>query len=132
MVLSRLLKISGAIKVTRLEPAGAYCIDDRIGMFIKYCTDRMSPWTFTLLPEHKKAVQVLYDKCEKLAVALVCRDDGIVFLDWESFRAVVGNTEGPETISVSRRPRQMYRVVGTSGKLTNKVANCDYIERLLI
>jgi hypothetical protein len=132
--LSRLLSITGELRLVRLSEVGAgcYAINDRIGALIKYATDRLTPWSFTFHADHKQAIRALGATFPDVMILLVCRDDGIVALDQSATLSLIGDDFVSATISVLRKPRQMYLVSGPLATLPRKLADCEYARELLV
>ena len=110
--------------------SGCYALDEKIGMLIKYATDRMTPWAFTFTPEHKRVLLELKERYSQILVLLVCRDDGIVALNYESTVLLIGEEPTTASVSVARKPRQMYSVSGTFGAISRKLGDAEYVKEL--
>lgn len=133
MAIARLLSIATTLEVTRRDDigTGCYALNRAIGVIIKYATARLTPWSFTFQAAHKGALCKLAAIYPQLLVLLVCNDDGIVALDYASALLLVGSGAGNASISVFRRPREMYSVSGTFGKLPRKLGDIEYARQLL-
>ena len=131
--LARLVSIAKTVRVARLDEigSGCYALDEKIGTLIKYATDRLTPWAFTFTAEHKQTLSVLRARYSEVLVLLVCRDDGIVALDYQSTILLIGEGSTTASVSVARRPRQMYSVSGTYGVVARKLGDADYAKQLL-
>ncbi len=130
--LSRLVSIAETVRVARLDEVGSgcYALDEKIGTLIKYATDRMTPWAFTFTPDHKRALLELKERYSQILVLLVCRDDGIVALNYESTILLIGEEPTTASVSVVRKPRQMYSVSGTFGAISRKLGDAEYVKEL--
>ena len=131
--LARLISIAKNLQVERLNEigAGCYLFNQTIGSMIKYATDRMTPWGFTFKAEHKRMLVDMHERYDEVLILLVCKDDGIVALDYESLVELIGTNDNVAGVSVSRKPRGMYLVSGPLGALDRKVADSDYAKTLL-
>jgi hypothetical protein len=131
--LTRLVSIAEAVYVARLDEVGSgcYALNQKIGALIKYATDRMTPWSFTFTAEHKQALSELRSRYDEVLVLLVCRDDGMVALSYDATMLLIGEGQGTASVSVARRPRQMYSVSGTFGSLPRKLGDAEYAKQLL-
>lgn len=93
-----------------------------VGLYIKYSTKRMSPWTFTFLTRHQNEIKKMKEELGDVTIALVCGDDGIASLTFDELKAVLDDThEEVERVGVSRPPRGKYRIVGSDGKLNKSI-----------
>ena len=93
-----------------------------IGIYIKAAHARLSPWGFTFQKIHQEEIEMLSDECNEVFVVFACGDDGFMCLDYGELKEVLDeNYEETESISISRKLRQNYRVSGTDGKLKKTV-----------
>lgn len=111
---------------------GCYEICDDIGILVKYSTKRMTPWTFTFQANHRNTIEELRSNYNAIMLLLMCNEDGIVALDYQEAITLLS----PEvcqtwTISVERKPRSMYSVGGTGGKLRGKFGDLELAKSLL-
>lgn len=132
--MSRLLSIAGTLQFSRREDigSGCYVLNGTIGAFIKYATARLTPWSFTFQSPHKTSLRKLDNTFPNVLVLLVCNDDGIVALDYASTILMIGGGEETATISISRRPREMYSVYGTFGRMSKKQGDAEFAKQLLV
>jgi hypothetical protein len=109
----------------------SYVINDKIGIFVKYSSNRMSPWGFSFGVSHHEEIERLHAQLPSIFITLICGSDGIACLSYPEFRQVIDmNHVGTESIRVSRKPREMYSVTGTDGKLRFKIGNNDFPRKL--
>ena len=74
----------------------------------------------------------LYKIYENVVILLVCRDDGIVGLDFSELKEILDNNhEEVEWIGVKRRKGELYQVSGSDVKLKYKVAQKDFLKKIL-
>jgi hypothetical protein len=122
--------VVGAPRSVRFRPferegrINAYALNDRIGLFIKHSSKRLSPWPFTFHIEQVADLLDLESSFTNSFVAFVCGQDGLVTIDVATLHNLV-SFEGTESawIRISRKPRSMYTVVGNRDELPNKVGN---------
>ncbi|MDD5014560.1 MAG: hypothetical protein PHW73_05595 [Atribacterota bacterium] len=110
----------------------SYLLDEKIGLYIKYCKNRMSPWIFTFDNEHVNEVKEIFCLLENVFVALVCKDNGICCLNWLEFNTVISveSSNYPKWIKASRKKNEKYSVSGTDGNLKRKIGNSDFPSKL--
>jgi len=108
-----------------------YILNRSTGLYVKHCNKRLTPWRFSFQPEQLQQMQAMKVSLVKLFVVLVCNDDGIVCLSYEEVAEIlVPQNESTKWIRVHRRPRQMYSVTGSDGKLEFKVGAGDLTAKL--
>jgi len=110
---------------------GSYIINDKIGIYIKYRTSRLSPWTFSFQQRHQDEILDMKNKVGEVYLLLVCNDDGVVVLSFDELKQILNEKhESVEWIRVSRHKREMYAVRGSDGKLEFKVARDDFPKKI--
>ena len=86
------------------------------GLFIKYSRKVLTPWRYSFRLEHQDEIQELKNKYGQVFVAFVNGDDGIACVDFENLKIILDDHhEEQEWVSVSRKPRQNYRIAGNDG-----------------
>jgi hypothetical protein len=109
----------------------SYIIQNRIGLYIKHSSSRMSPWQFSFSDSHQDEILEMKIKLGTVFVALVCRDDGVVCLSFEELKVVLNEVHDRyEWIRVSRRPREKYEIKGSDGRLLVKIGASDFPAKL--
>ena len=110
----------------------SYLIDDKIGLYIKYSTKRMAPWSFSFLQEHINELKDMVDLIGKAFVCLVCNDDGVCCLDWQEFCTIISieSIVFPKWIRTSRKKNEKYSVHGCDGELKHKIGISDFPSKL--
>lgn len=110
----------------------SYVVNNDIGIFIKYCTKRMSPWHFTFAKNHCDELFGMMQNVKTVFLVLVCKDDGVVCLDSAEIKTVLNPAlDKPQGVSVARGPREKYRVSGgKDGKLKFKIADNQFPPRI--
>lgn len=97
------------------------------GLFVKYATDRVSPWSYSFSKHHQDEMRQLYQDCGELFVAFVAGDDGIAGINYEKLKQILDdNHEAQEWVRVSRKPRQNYRISGNDGVLEGPLARNSF------
>lgn len=115
----------GPITIRRAfdEASGFYILDEKIPIFIKYSTQRYSPWTFTFHLEHQTLQQALFEKSGECVMMFACGRDGIVALSHIDFRRLLDNHFEPqESVTIRRKHAEMYKLRGRDGELERKVS----------
>ncbi len=49
----------------------SYIVNDKIGLYIKYSTKRMTPWHFSFESQHKAEIREMSEQINRLVVVLV-------------------------------------------------------------
>jgi hypothetical protein len=133
--LTRLIHGGTAVSIERYSGLGgnaAYVINNRVGLYIKYSANRLSPWTFTFKEEHQDEISEMKSVLNDVFVALVCRDDGIACLNYAELKFILDDQhEEVEWVRVSRRPREKYAVTGSDGKLKTKIGDNEYPSKVV-
>ena len=109
----------------------AYVIDERLGLYVKYCTSRLSPWAFTFSRGQRRELVDLGQELTRVCVVLVCGQDGVVALTDSEVVQVLGEAVDDQWIRVDRRRSQMYGVSGSYGRLPVKVADSSFPAKAL-
>ncbi len=110
----------------------SYILDERIGIYIKYSTKRLSPWRFTFRIRHQEEIIKLKQEVGSVYLLLVCDDDGIVVLNYNEICQILDEHREPvEWISVARIKRKMYTVKGSDGELSLKVGKYDFPRKII-
>ena len=135
-VFSRLLHRAGrAVRIetypSRSNPC--YIIDEHIGLFIKYRTDRMSPWVFSFSEDNVIELLAMKDKLSRVFIALVCHYDGIVCLSFDEFDILINpSRNNGGWIRIERRSREKYAVTGSDGELPGKIGEIEFPSKMLM
>lgn len=109
----------------------SYILNGKIGLFVKYCAKRMSPWGFTFKKNHQEEIYRM-NREMPVFILLVCNDDGIVCLDYDELKLLLDDDFGEtESIRIRRKPREKYSLVGTDGKLKFKIGASDFPKKIL-
>ena len=133
LALARLLHgADNEIRIHRFdrESNSGYVVDGRLGLYVKYCSKRLSPWRFTFNPEHRSEIKRLQHAVGRMFLALVCNDDGVVCLNQIEMQEVIGDDQEIAWIRAERHLREMYTVSGSTGDLSRKVGVADFPAKL--
>lgn len=105
----------------------SYIINDKVGIYIKYSTKRLSPWRFSFQKRHQDEILEMKNKFGEVFLLLVCNDDGIVAISFDELKQILNKQhDHVEWISVARGRREMYAVKGSDGELEFKVGKADF------
>ena len=124
-VLAELVSQStGSISVDELHKDGRlsfYIINGKLGLYVKYCTNRLHPWQFTLSKANVAQLYSLRQRVSDVFLLLVCHTDGIVALTLSEIMEVIAAGASDQAwIRVDRRRREWYSVSGAAGELSGK------------
>lgn len=120
-----------SIRLLNKKSNSSYLVNDRIGIYVKYSTKRLTPWSFTFSPVHIEELTDLEKKTDKTFLILVCKDNGVACLDLEEAKAVMDfSLDRNQGLSASRRPREKYKITGTFGEMKYKFADNQFPKRI--
>jgi len=110
----------------------SYVINDKVGIYIKYSSKRLTPWGFSFQKRHQDEILKMKNDLGEVFVLLVCNDDGVVGLNFSEVRSILDEVhEDIEWIRVERSRGQMYAVKGSDGKLGHKAGKDDFSTRIM-
>jgi hypothetical protein len=128
--IARLIRVeeSVAIKVrAHAQCRSAYVLDDRVALYVKYSTNRLSPWTFAFKIVHQEEIASLRAEFDDALVVLVCGFDGVACLSGVEYEKVLDDDpRSGEWIRVARSPRQKYSITGSDERRVCKIADNEY------
>lgn len=105
----------------------AYVLDGCVAVYMKYSTNRLSPWTFGFKSGHQAEIADLRDEFDEALVALVCGTDGVACLSSAEYQRVLDDVlRASEWVRVARGPRQKYSVTGSDGRQGFRVGDNEY------
>lgn len=111
---------SSAYLLTGIDPARDLKV--QVGLFIKLSNKRLSPWGYSFHQSHQDELLFFKEKCGEAFSIFVNSDDGFACLNFTSMKEVLDDHhEEQEWVSVSRKPKQAYRISGNDGKLERPV-----------
>jgi len=120
-----------AIELYPSKSNSSYIINNKLGIYIKHSTKRLSPWSFTFTKIHQDEILKIKNKYGEVFTVLVCHNDGIVCLSFEELKLVLDHHhEETEWVRISRGPRQKYTVAGKNGKLKFKIGENEFPEKI--
>lgn len=119
------------IKPYPSQDNASYVINNEIGIYIKYSSKRMTPWSFTFKKVHQEEIEMMKINLKEVFLLLVCNDDGIVCISYSELNQILDNYHDPiEWITVKRQKREMYSISGSNGKLGFKIGINDFPAKL--
>ncbi len=134
VVISRILHTSRreiSIKSYSENDNASYVIDSKRGIYIKYCTKRLSPWRFSFQKKHHDEILNMKNTIGNVYLLLVCNDDGIVVLNFSEIREILDEVyKSVDWVSVARVKGKMYTVKGSDGKLRFKVGRNEFPNKI--
>jgi hypothetical protein len=105
----------------------AYVVNDRVGLYMKYSTNRLSPWAFSFSRSHQQELEALASEYETAFLVLVCGQDGVACLTrTELARILNDDYQNVEWVKASRRARQKYLITGSDNRHGFKVADSEF------
>ncbi len=135
VVFSKILHFSNGNISIRQYPNSdnaSYVIDNDVGIYIKYCSKRLTPWRFSFLKRHQDQILEMKNRFKKVFIILVCNNDGIVTLSFDEMKIILDHShEETEWICISRKKREKYSVSGSDGKLKFKIGANDFPRKIL-
>jgi hypothetical protein len=128
--LARLIRFEGSSAITLClhdEYRSVYTLDDRVALYMKYSTSRLSPWTFGFKAEHQEELAALRDEFDDVFVTLVCGADGIACLSGSEYQRVLDDDpRDGEWVRVARSARQKYTVSGSDARSVCRIGDSEY------
>ena len=99
----------------------SYVVNGTVGLHIKHRSSRVPPWQFGFAPDTIEELENLKLEAPVIWLALVCGEDGVVFLPEEDFLSVNARNASGAYLRIDRDKRAMYRVSGSAGRLGKAV-----------
>ena len=133
VVLNRLIRKGKPIKIDVFPTSGnnSFMINEKVGLYLKYSTKKISPWRFSFTKEHQEEMKIMRDLLENIYLVLICGKDGIACIEYEELKQVLDEYyEEVEWVSASRLKREQYLIKGSNGKLDFKIADTDYPRKI--
>jgi len=98
-----------------------YMLNDKIGIQIKYATQRLHPWHFTFPPDHVQSLMNLQSISSAVFLILVCNTEGIVAVRAEEVIPSLKAANGEQSwLRADRKKREMFRLYGPNGEFALK------------
>lgn len=121
-----------AIRTYPSQSNASYILDEKMGLYIKHSTKRMSPWIFTFKKTHQDEILEMKKKLEEVFIVFVCYTDGIVCISFDELKLILDQYhEEVEWVRICRRPREKYALVGKDGHLKFKIGENEFPKKLL-
>ena len=90
----------------------------KVGLFLKHSRKRISPWRFTFRKNNQEEIETLVKDNDYVFVLLITDQEGVAVINYELLKLLLDDHfDETESISVSRKLRENYRVNGSNGKL---------------
>lgn len=110
----------------------SYVIDDKVGLYLKYSSSRLSPWVFTFKQEHIKEIEAMKEILTDVFTVLICGRDGMACLSYLELKLALGNEYGStEWLKAARRVREKYAISGSDGKLKTKIGDNEFPAKVI-
>src|SRR5690606_24210887 len=78
----------------------SFVLNEKIGLYLKYSTQRMSPWRFTFLKQHQEDILTMKKSMKDVFLLLICEMDGVASLSFDDLKRVLdGDHKETEWIS---------------------------------
>ena len=98
-----------------------------VGLFVKVSNKWLSPWRYSFHKEHQDEILQLKLTHGETFIALVAGSDGIAAFDFETLKEMLDeHHEEQEWVSVTRKPKQNYRVKGNDGGLNKSLSGNSF------
>jgi hypothetical protein len=92
------------------------------GLFVKVSNKWLSPWRYSFHKDHQDEILQLKLTHGETFIALVAGNDGIAAFDFEMLKEMLDeHHEEQEWVSVTRKPRENYRIKGNDGELSKSL-----------
>jgi hypothetical protein len=100
-----------------------YVINQKVGIYIKHSSKRLTPWNYTFTEEHLSELAYLSGKYKQLFAVFVCGPDGLACLPYAKLIEIGTKTDtGQLSIGIARSRNQMYEIYGATRSLDRKIA----------
>jgi hypothetical protein len=134
--LSRLVHGSDRVlSIRRYSSASnaSYVVNEKMGLYVKHSTKRLSPWTFTFQRPHRAEILDMHRLFPHVFIVFVCHTDGIVCLRFAELQLILDcERRDVQWVRVSRSPRHKYAVAGKYGRLKSKIGDNEFPRQLLM
>jgi hypothetical protein len=135
IVFARLLHVTQknvCIKPFPTQDNASYVINDKVGIYIKYSTKRLSPWRFSFQKKHQDEILEMKNKIGETFLLLVCNNDGIVIISFNELKHILNEKyKSVEWVSVARGRGEMYAVKGSDGELEFKIGKIEFPAKII-
>jgi hypothetical protein len=97
-----------------------FLLDQRLLVFLKYCTKGRSPWGFTFTPSEQIVLENKYAE-SPIIIGLICGADGVATLVYDDYRKIASPQNSPVHVACYRQHNEHYEISGPNGILNTKV-----------
>ena len=110
----------GAITSIRYD-APFFILNDRLLVYLKYCTKTRSPWGFTFTKEQQATLQTSASN-QRIIIGLICGADGVVAVAYEDYVQIAAPRSSTVHVACYRKHGKHYDLNGPDGALDRKIA----------
>lgn len=103
-----------------------YLLDDGTGLYVKYSTKRLTPWSFSFSAEQQRDIASLREECGRIFVVLVCGQDGVACLSDAELSRVLDEDHKDEWVKAARKRNEKYSITGSDERRVFKVGDNEY------
>jgi hypothetical protein len=97
----------------------AYILNDRLGLYIKHATARISPWNYSFRTNDFAIIDQMGIEVKEIAFGLICGFHGVCLISSDDLKVAGGVFQGdPLRITVRTMRGGSWKVSGTSGELS--------------
>ena len=99
-----------------------YTLNDKVALYIKHSTKRLTPWRFTFHTNHVQDMQEIFAKYEYVFLVLVCGRDCIAVVERSEIENLIPvNSPSLSWVSVQTSHNTSLTVEGSIGNLKRKL-----------
>ncbi len=110
---------------------GHYLINKDQHVFVKYRTNKRSPWSFTLQPDELEAIAAEIKSKKIVFLCVVCGTSTVCALSQEEIDSVIDvQSSSPQWVKVSVPKGGSCHVSGSTGKLSKVVPHNSFPEKI--
>ena len=125
------LQATISIKPYLATSNASYVLNEKVGIYIKYSSKRLTPWQFSFKKEHQDEIKCMANSLNKVFLLLVCGRDGVLTLSYEELKTILDENHGQmEWIRAIRFKNQEYSVNGSDGELNYKIGKSDFAKKI--
>lgn len=129
-------ELATPLLIDELKESGrlaSYVLNGSVGLQIKHATQRLTPWNFAFTRQNLIDTALLLERCEKVYAVFVCETHGMVCLEMDEIRQIVGSGSSDQAwIRIDRRRGKQFCIHGAKGELPSKKPNgIDALVRFL-
>jgi hypothetical protein len=99
-----------------------YALNKRVGLQIKYATQRMTPWQFTYSISHINSLKELTEEFRHSFLVLVCESDGMICISANEILPCLLDCDNEQSwLRADRHKRKWYRLFSPAGEFPTKI-----------